>query len=52
MIESYQRKMAAPGYATKVPESVQQSNLEKLTAYETEMAATLAAIKGFEQMKM
>ena len=50
LVEQYRRKAAAPGY-DKVPEDVRTTNAEKLSAYETELATTLEAIKSFEAMK-
>jgi len=47
-IASYEKKMAAPGYEEKVPESVRKMNEEKLQAARKEREATLATKKSFE----
>ena len=52
VIDQYKRKIAAPGYSTKVPEAVQAVNTEKLASAEAELIATLAAIDNFEKMKL
>lgn len=52
MIQSYQRKITAKDYETKVPEDVRTSNAEKLKSYQTELDETLKAIKMFESMKI
>ena len=52
MVDQYRRKINAPNYTTKVPESVQVTNSEKLNGYESELNATLAAIESFEKMKL
>lgn len=52
MLEQYRRKMSAADYETKVPEAVQKSNAEKLSAYESELEATDAAIANFEKMRL
>lgn len=50
-IESYRRKINAPGYESKVPENVRQLNSEKLSGFEQEILATNNAIASFEAMK-
>lgn len=50
-IEQYRKKMAAPGYETKVPVEVQAINSEKLAAYEAELEAVRTAIVAFEAMR-
>jgi hypothetical protein len=50
-ITSYQRKMAAKDYETKVPADVQQQNSEKLLAYQSEMEETQRALEMFQMMK-
>ena len=52
MLEQYKRKMNANDYTTKVPASVQITNTEKLSGYEHELEATVAAILNFEKMKL
>lgn len=52
LVDSYKRKVSAPGYETKVPENVRAVNAEKLAAYENEMEAVLAALTTFESMKV
>lgn len=51
-IETYRRKINAPGYESKVPENVRQLNAEKLAGFEVEMQATTSAIASFEAMKL
>lgn len=50
-IDSYKRKMEFAMYGTKVPESVQQLNAEKLASYEAEMAGIQAALVTFRALK-
>lgn len=49
LIDSYRRKIAAPGY-DKVPESVRVLNTEKLAAAETELKTVEDALAGFAAM--
>ena len=51
-IDQYKRKIETEGYADKVPANVQKINADKLAAYESELATTLEAIIGFENMKL
>ena len=51
MIDTYKRKMSAPGYEDKVPENVRKVNTEKLTSYEAEMEATMNAFNAFKSIK-
>ncbi len=50
-ITSYQRKMAAKDYETKVPAEVRQQNSEKLAAYQAELDETQRALDMFKSMK-
>jgi len=49
LIDSYRRKIAAPGY-DKVPEAVRVLNTEKLAAAETELKTVEDALAGFAAM--
>ena len=51
MIDTYKRKISAPEYLEKVPESVQVVNAEKLASYEAEMDATMSAFNAFNKLK-
>lgn len=51
MIDTYKRKIAAPGYEDKVPEAVRAVNSEKLASYEAEMDATMSAFNAFKNLK-
>ena len=51
-IEQYKRKTSSAAVdQSKVPESVRLANEEKLASYESELAATIAAIEAFELMR-
>lgn len=50
-ITSYQRKISAKDYETKVPAEVRQQNAEKLSSYQAELEATEKALQMFESMK-
>ena len=50
-IETYRRKVDAPGYESKVPEAVRATNAEKLLSLEAELEATVQAIQSFELMR-
>lgn len=52
MVDQYRRKISAADYASKVPESVQVTNAEKLAAYEAELEASRTALAAFEMMKV
>lgn len=52
MINTYQRKISAKDYETKVPEDVRAQNQEKLNSYQVELDETMKAIKMFESMKI
>ncbi|CAM9853636.1 unnamed protein product [Ascophyllum nodosum] len=51
-ISSFSKKMAAPGYAERVPEAVQQTNTKKLAEYQSQKESVLKAIQQFERLKM
>ena len=51
MIDSYKRKVSAPGYESKVPEAVRAVNADKLASYETEMEAVMTAFSTFQAIK-
>ena len=50
-IGQYRKKIEAPGYETKVPETVRATNKDKLEAYEKELDMTIKAIENFLTMK-
>ena len=51
-IEQLKKKMSAPGYEDKVPESVRIQNSEKVVSQEAELETTATAISAFEAMKI
>lgn len=51
-ITSYQRKMTAKDYESKVPEEVRKQNAEKLAGYQAELEETQRALVMFESMKI
>lgn len=52
MIDTYKRKINAPGYESKVPEDVRLVNTEKLAGYEAEMDTTVKALTTFQNMTL
>lgn len=52
MITTYERKISAKDYETKVPADVQATNSEKLTSLRAELDETSKAVKLFESMKL
>jgi valyl-tRNA synthetase len=51
MISTYERKIIAKDYDTKVPEDVRKANAEKLSSYQTELDETNRAMEIFSSMK-
>jgi hypothetical protein len=49
-VEQYRSKMTVAGYEDKVPENVRILNQEKLSAYESELQTTEAALEGLRNM--
>lgn len=50
-IDSLSKKMAAPGYADKVPEGVRETNMKRLGEYEAQKESVLKAMRQFENLK-
>mmetsp|Transcript_12904 Transcript_12904/g.17693 ORF Transcript_12904/g.17693 Transcript_12904/m.17693 type:complete len:1013 (+) Transcript_12904:198-3236(+) len=50
LVDSYRRKMSAPGYEEKVPEAVRMVNKDNLVSYETELDAIKSALETFQRM--
>jgi valyl-tRNA synthetase len=51
-IDQYKKKIEAPGYENKVPETVKIANSEKLASLHNELHALNSAIETFEKMKL
>lgn len=51
MINTYERKISAKDYESKVPEDVRKANAEKLNAYQAELEETNRAMNMFLSMK-
>lgn len=45
-------QMAVPGYADRVPETVQESNSKKLGEYEAQKESVVKAMQQFERLKI